>query len=141
MKEEGESMSAHPTIEEVFKDLRVLVVDNDEPSLKLLQINLEKLGSSVTIAHDGPEAVAFAKENEYGACLMDILMPGMNGLDTIRHIRVEGKTKDMPIIVVTAVTTGNIREQCRSVGADAYIMKPMQFEDVKEKIYYWICNK
>jgi len=134
-------MCSQPVPEDVFKNLRVLVVDNDVPSHKLLQINLEKLGSVVTIAHDGPEAVELAKAHEYDICLMDILMPAMNGLDTIRHIRVEGKTKDMPIIVVTAVTTGDIREQCKSVGADECIMKPIQFMDVKTKMHYWVMNK
>lgn len=110
----------------------VLVVE-DVPSLqKLLATVLRKAGHTVATAENGIEAVELTSRESFDAVLMDIQMPGMNGLDATRAIRArEADTgQHLPIIAVTAHALMGDAQACRDAGTDAYLRKPVNFAEL-----------
>jgi CheY-like chemotaxis protein len=105
----------------------VLVVE-DVPSLqKLLMTMLRKAGHDVVAAANGQEAVDLVEREPFDIILMDIQMPGMNGLDATRVIRARERQsgEHVPIIAVTAHALNGDSRTCLAAGADAYMRKPV----------------
>ncbi len=103
---------------------KILAVDDEEDILELLRFNLTKEGFSVTGASSGEEALKSALSHKPDLILLDLLLPGMDGLEVARRLKKEEPTKEIPIIMVTAkgeeadIVTG------LEVGAEDYITKP-----------------
>lgn len=121
--------SSEITAIDELADLPVLVVDDDEVTCESACIALGELGMKGSYALSGPEAVeqvstAHDTGNDFFACLIDWQMPGMNGIETTRHIRaVVGP--DVPIIIISAYEWADIEEEARLAGADGFITKPL----------------
>src|SRR5580704_5886391 len=101
----------------------VLVVDDDPVIVKLLQVNFEMEGYTVISAIDGKEGLARAREDAPDIIILDVMMPGLNGIDVARALKADPKTGDIPIILLSA----KAQAQDVSVGkevADEYITKP-----------------
>ena len=106
--------------------MRVLFVDDDAMNRRVVKDMLKVVGVDMHEAEGGQQGLQQINENEYDVILMDLRMPGMDGLTAISHIRNMGDDKsNTPIIVVTADTSPNIREQCLSGGADDVMLKPV----------------
>jgi two-component system alkaline phosphatase synthesis response regulator PhoP len=103
---------------------KILVVDDEEDILELLRFNLTKEGFTVVCAASGEEALKSAVSNRPDLVLLDLLLPGMDGLEVARRLKHDASTKDIPVIMVTAkgeeadIVTG------LEVGAEDYITKP-----------------
>ena len=103
---------------------RILVVEDDEDILQLLKYNLAKEGYQVTGAASGEEALKVLKSNVPDLVLLDLMLPGIDGLEVCRLLKREAKTSQVPIIMLTAkgeeadIVTG------LELGADDYITKP-----------------
>lgn len=80
---------------------KILVVDDEKPIADILKFNLEKEGFEIVMAHDGDEAIEKANEEQPDMVLLDIMLPGKDGLEVCREIR---KSSEMPIIMLTAKT-------------------------------------
>lgn len=78
---------------------KILVVDDEKPIADILKFNLEKEGFEIVMAHDGDEAIEKATEEQPDMVLLDIMLPGKDGLEVCREIR---KSSEMPIIMLTA---------------------------------------
>jgi two-component system phosphate regulon response regulator PhoB len=104
--------------------LKILAVDDEEDILELLRFNLTKEGFTVVCAASGEEALKSALSNRPDLILLDLLLPGMDGLEVARRLKNEPSTREIPIIMVTAkgeeadIVTG------LEVGAEDYITKP-----------------
>lgn len=111
---------------------RVLVVEDVPSQQKLLVTILKKAGHTVTAVAGGREAVDLVQQQPFDLVLMDIQMPGMNGLDATRAIRDrEARTGGhLPIVAVTAHALNGDNEKCRSAGADAYMRKPINLVEM-----------
>jgi CheY-like chemotaxis protein len=110
----------------------VLVVE-DVPSLqKLLVMMLRKAGHDVAAAANGQEAVDLAEREPFDIILMDIQMPGMNGLEATRHIRSREMQSGahVPIIAVTAHALNGDSRTCLAAGCDAYLRKPVDLAEL-----------
>lgn len=106
--------------------MRVLFVDDDAMNRRVVRDMLQLAGVALEEAPDGESGLKMVEAGEYSVILMDLRMPGMDGLTAIRHIRARGDAKaQLPIIVVTADTSLNIRETCLAGGADDVMMKPV----------------
>jgi CheY-like chemotaxis protein len=81
----------------------------------------------VTVARNGREAIVSAQEERPDIILMDIQMPGMDGLEAIRRLRAEPGMGQVPILAVTALAMPGDRERCLAAGADGYLAKPVSF--------------
>jgi CheY-like chemotaxis protein len=106
---------------------RVLIVDDDEATrLLLARILSSELSVEVQLAGTSEQALHLAEECAYDAILLDLLMPGIGGLEVLKEIRAHAPNKATPIVVVTVVSDPETRKQCMSAGADAYLIKPIE---------------
>ncbi len=115
--------------------LRVLAVDDDSVNQRLLQRLLEKRRHQVIIARAASVALGLYEPNRFDVLLMDVEMPGMDGLEATRRIRTREKELGLlrvPIIALTAHTSDEVRQQCLEAGYDAYLTKPIQPSDLYE---------
>jgi signal transduction histidine kinase len=112
----------------------ILVADDNEASLKTLSDYLRAKRYQIRGAKNGHEALALANEHTPSLILMDIQMPGMDGLEAIRHIRAHPKLSHVPIIALTALAMPGDAERCMAAGANAYVSKPVRFGGLVEMI-------
>jgi len=111
--------------------LRILLVEDNPANQKLATYILQDRGHVVEIAGDGQEAVYLTEQNRYDVILMDVQMPGMNGLKAtaaIRH-REDGDTR-VPIIAMTAHAMKSDRDRCLAAGMDGYLSKPVNAQEM-----------
>lgn len=102
----------------------VLVVEDEIDIVTLLKYNLEKEGFQVTAAGDGEEALLMARERTPQVVLLDWMLPLMSGLEVCRQLRRDAKTRDVPIIMLTAKGEEGDRVRGLNSGADDYMTKP-----------------
>jgi CheY-like chemotaxis protein len=95
---------------EVFMKKRILLVEDNQPTMDVIQQELEFLGFEVTVAKHGIEAVEMADSQLPDLIVMDILMPKMDGLEATRRIRKNPRTQAIPILAATAKATPEDRE-------------------------------
>ncbi|HEB97373.1 MAG TPA: response regulator [Sedimenticola thiotaurini] len=126
--------AAEPAREGEIVGHRVLLVDDDLRNLLALTPVLEGWGLEVTAAGDGNEALEVLAEEEFSVVLMDIMMPGMDGYDTIRRIRAGGRNRDVAIIALTAKAGDDDRVASLEAGADDFLSKPVDTEELKQII-------
>ncbi len=106
--------------------MQVLYVEDDPMNRSVVKDMLGVVGAEMTEACDAKSGLQLLDENSYNVILMDLRMPGMDGLTAIDHIRARGDAKaGLPIIVVTADTSPDLRERCLARGADDVILKPI----------------
>jgi CheY-like chemotaxis protein len=112
--------------------LRVLLVEDNPANQKLANYILQGRGHTVEIAGDGEQAIRMTQQSRYDAILMDVQMPGMDGLEVTAAIRArEGEGTHVPIIAMTAHAMKKDRDRCLAAGMDAYLSKPI---DAREMI-------
>ena len=103
----------------------VLVVDDDEPSLELLQAYLEDVDCKTVTAHDGPDALEIIAKEPPDLILLDVMMPKMSGFEVCKRIKKDPKTSDIPVIMVTALNEFGDIERGIDSGTDDFISKPV----------------
>lgn len=103
---------------------KVLVVEDSPDNRRLAEKILAHYNFSVVAVEDGEKAIAWCQENTPDAILMDISLPGIDGLETTRQIRQMDRLKDLPIIVLTAHITDEWIEKSKQAGGTDYLAKP-----------------
>lgn len=86
---------------------RLLVVDDEEVNRDVLSRRLRRAGYEVECANDGPEALAKVREKSYDMLLVDIMMPGMTGMEVLKEIRAKFSASELPVIIVSALNESN----------------------------------
>ncbi len=109
----------------------ILVADDDEASRRYCQIVLTRLGYQYDEATNGFEAYERALAQPPDLVLMDLMMPGTDGLAAVRMFRADPKTSDIPIFILTAIDTMGACEECLAAGANSFLNKPIN----KETLY------
>lgn len=104
---------------------RLLVVDDNEMNRSLIQIQLKRQGYTVSVAESGPQALNLLEEQEYDLILLDIMMPGMNGLEVLEVIRKKHTMLNLPVIMVTADDLQESIIDAMQRGANDYLIKPL----------------
>jgi Response regulators consisting of a CheY-like receiver domain and a winged-helix DNA-binding domain len=100
---------------------------------------LEDHGMDVRFAENGKDAIAALEQDaQVDVVLMDVMMPEMDGYDTMRAIRVISRFKSLPIIALTAKAMKGDREKCIAAGASDYIMKPVDTEQLISLLRVWL---
>ncbi|HUQ29761.1 MAG TPA: response regulator, partial [Usitatibacter sp.] len=117
---------------------RVLIVDDDIRNIFALSSVLEDYGMDIRTADNGREAIALAQKGELDVILMDIMMPEMDGLETMKEIRKLPHCKDLPIVAVTAKAMKGDRERCIEAGAWDYLSKPVDREQLLTVLKAWL---
>jgi DNA-binding response OmpR family regulator len=111
---------------------RVLVVEDDRDIAELVRMHLSDLPCEVHIAYDGAVALAEAQANSYDLILLDIMLPGMNGIDVCRQLR--AKNIYTPIIMLTSKSTEIDRVLGLEMGADDYLTKPFSIPELVARV-------
>jgi CheY-like chemotaxis protein len=118
---------------------RVLLVDDDMRNLFALSKVLRGWGLQVSMAQDGYKALKMLADDEAPELvLMDIMMPGMDGYETIRTIRAQPPFADLPIIALTAKAMLGDREKCLEMGASDYLSKPIDIDKLASMMRVWL---
>src|SRR6266567_1181159 len=110
---------------------RLLIVDDDEKFVRLLRDYLEPFGYQVDAAHDGRQGLAMALDGEYAAVILDIMLPGLNGLDLLRELRHESH---VPVIMLTALGDEPDRIAGLEIGADDYLPKTFSTRELLARL-------
>ncbi|HEV3086591.1 MAG TPA: response regulator, partial [Candidatus Elarobacter sp.] len=117
----------------------ILITDDDTRNIYALRSALEEFKMSVLSAESGAEAIGHLRTHpEVDVVLMDIMMPEMDGYETIRRIRARDEWKNLPIIALTAKAMKGDREQCLAAGASEYISKPVDIDQLVALIRVWL---
>ena len=117
---------------------KVLIVDDDVRNIFALTSILERHQIQVVHAENGRAGIELlAQSPEIDIVLMDIMMPGMDGYETIRSIRAVDALRDLPIIAVTAKAMKGDREKCIESGASDYIAKPVDLDQLFSLMRVW----
>jgi two-component system, OmpR family, alkaline phosphatase synthesis response regulator PhoP len=110
---------------------KVLVVDDDEKTVELVRLYLNRDGYRVIAAYDGNEALRLAREGHPDLIVLDLMLPGMDGLEVCRTLRAES---DVPIIMLTARVTDEDRLTGLDLGADDYVTKPFSPRELAARV-------
>ncbi len=110
---------------------RVLVVDDDVKTTELVKLYLKRDGYKVYTAHDGVEALRLARESQPDLIVLDLMLPGVDGLQVCRTIRDES---DVPVIILTAKTTEQDKLIGLDLGADDYVTKPFSPKELAARV-------
>jgi len=126
------------TARDQFKMKKVLIVEDNPDLVYLLTLTLESLGYTVVTATQGSEGVEKAAKEKPHLILMDILMPGMDGLEATRLIHANPETKDIPILAITCLFRESELRGCIEAGCNDYLVKPFTCQELQEKIQDFI---
>jgi CheY-like chemotaxis protein len=125
--------------DEALVGKKVLVVDDDVRNIFALSSVLERRGMTVLTAGTGREAIAMVESTpDIGIVLMDIMMPEMDGYETMQVIRQNPEMRRMPIIALTAKAMKGDREKCLEAGASEYLAKPVNTEQLLSALRMWL---
>lgn len=117
------------------KDIgHLLVVDDNELNREMLSRRLTRAGFKVSVSVDGPEALELISKQNYDLILLDIMMPGMTGLEVLEIIRKRFSAAELPVIMATAKTQSEDVVEALKMGANDYITKPIDFDVLLARI-------
>lgn len=116
---------------------KILIVE-DEPLLAdLYKMAFNKRNHEVELAFDGREGLEKVQAEKPSIILLDVMMPNMNGLQVLQHLKNNEETKDIPVIILTNLTEGKVEQELQEIGASMVIVKsqylPNQIVDMVEK--------
>jgi len=112
----------------------VLIIEDNEKNMKLARDILQAKGYKTVEAETGEEGVKLAKERKPDLVLMDIQLPGINGIEAFRQLRAEAATAKIPVVALTASVTPTDRSQITAAGFDAFISKPISLKEFVETV-------
>ena len=119
---------------------KILVVDDNADMRELMTLWLRANGFRPITAKNGAEAVDKAVAEKPDLVLLDIMMPVMDGRETVRILRSKPETKDIPVVAATALTSSSDLESCLKAGCDDYIVKPFTYDGLEEKLRAFIAR-
>jgi CheY-like chemotaxis protein len=117
---------------------KVLVVDDDMRNIFALSSVLERRGMTVLTAGTGREAIELLESTDVAIVLMDIMMPEMDGYETMHVIRQNASLRRLPIIALTAKAMKGDREKCLEAGASEYLAKPVNTDQLLSVLRTWL---
>ena len=113
---------------------RILVVEDDPRSRRLLEFRLRSLGHESIFAEDGGKAVQTAIEEKPDIILLDVMLPVMNGFQVLQKLKFQKETMDIPVIMLTAKVQENDVVYGLETGAVDYVTKPFSFAELNARI-------
>ena len=115
--------------------MKVLFIEDDPMNRRVVKDMLDVAGATMVGAEDAETGLRLIDEQDFAMALVDLRMPGMDGIDAIRAIRSRNDAKSkLPIIVVTADTAPDLRERCLAAGADDVLFKPVAMDALFESM-------
>jgi CheY-like chemotaxis protein len=124
-------------IKPIKRNIKILIAEDNQFNLDIIYDYLLSNNYQLLVARNGKQALELAVEEKPDLILMDIQMPGMDGLEATRLIRVRDELKDIPIIALTALAMQGDKERCLQAGMNDYISKPINFKKLLEMIKHF----
>lgn len=117
----------------------VLLVDDEDSNIYALQHYLEAMELNVLVAKNGAQALTVLQQGaKVDIILLDMMMPVMDGYETLQALKDDGSLKDIPVIAVTARAMKGDKEKCLEAGAWDYISKPLNMQLLLDKLNHWV---
>ena len=113
---------------------KILVVDDDTAINELIKVNLELSGYQVVQAFDGVKGFALCKQELPSLVILDVMMPEVDGFTVAKRIRQNEETKDIPIIMLTALSQLNDKVNGFNIGVDDYLVKPFEIDELLVRV-------
>lgn len=113
---------------------KILVIDDDTSINELIKVNLELAGYTVFQAYDGIKGFALAKQELPSLIILDVMMPDVDGFTVAKRIRENLETKDIPIIMLTALSQLSDKVNGFNIGVDDYLVKPFEVEELLVRV-------
>ncbi|MDD5108256.1 MAG: GDP-mannose 4,6-dehydratase [Candidatus Omnitrophica bacterium] len=117
-----------------MNDSHILVIDDDKEATALISVRLKRHGFQVSVVNIPEEAIEFLKKDVPDLVILDLVMPGIDGYEILRKIRLDETTKAVPVIVLTAKSDQSDRVNAFNMGAQDYITKPYEPEEFLARI-------
>ena len=108
---------------------KVLIVEDNAANMTLATFLLQSAGHSVLSARDAETGLTLARSEQPDLVLMDIQLPGMDGLEATAMLKRDGATRDIPVVALTALAMKGDEARIRAAGCDGYIAKPLAYRD------------
>ncbi|AFY91706.1 response regulator [Chamaesiphon minutus] len=125
-------------VEEAIEPPLILIVEDNELNINTISSYLTVKGYRPIVAQDGESALKLAQKHCPDLILMDIQMPGMDGLEAISRIREHPQLTSIPIVALTALAMEGDRDKCLSAGANDYLTKPVKLKQLNQTIQQWL---
>lgn len=119
---------------------RILIIEDNEANMKLASLLLENAGHIALCADDAETGLMLARADRPDLILMDIQLPGMDGLAATALLKQDPVTAAIPIIALTAMAMKEDREKTKAAGCDAYIAKPLRYQELYAAIDSLLLN-
>lgn len=113
---------------------KILVIDDDLAINELIKVNLELCGYNVCQAYDGVKGFALCKQEMPSLVVLDVMMPDVDGFTVAQRIRKNDATKDIPILMLTALSQINDKVKGFDIGVDDYLVKPFEMEELQIRV-------
>ena len=113
---------------------RILIVEDEPNIVESLSFILRRAGFEVDTVTDGAEALDRVRRQAFEVLVLDIMLPGMNGLDVLKAIRSDQTLSSLPVVVLTAKGQANDRRTAEAIGASAFITKPFSNADIVDRV-------
>lgn len=104
--------------------VKILVCDDERSIVRLIQVNLERQGWEVVTAYDGKEGLEKIRSEKPDICVLDVMMPYMDGFEVLKNLRREPETQNLPVVMLTAKAQDKDVFEGYHFGADVYLTKP-----------------
>ena len=111
------------------------MIDDDADIRRVASLSLARVGKmEVVDANGGLEGVRKAAAEKPDAILLDVMMPEMNGIETLRELKTRDATRDIPVIMVTTKSEEEMKRECRQLGAFCFVTKPIDRDELRLRV-------
>lgn len=117
---------------------KILIVDDTTELLFFLDYIFQRNGFEVVTAANGTEAIQLAKEKTPDVMLVDVMMPGIDGLEVCRRLREDPEMREVPILLYSAAVGEEIRQKAQDAGANEFLGKTLNHEELVSKVRNWL---
>lgn len=114
--------------------MRVLIVDDDHIAATSLADMISLLGYDTSVVHGPRQAMQSIITDSPSLILLDLNMPGVNGLEVCRYIKREPSSKDIPVVFISAEDDPSVKKEAKDAGASGYLVKPVDFDGLEEML-------
>ncbi|WP_009633917.1 response regulator [Synechocystis sp. PCC 7509] len=126
--------------ETIAKQAQILAVDDNEDNLLLLREVLNVFDCSLITATEGQIALLLAQVYHPDLILLDVMLPDLNGVEVVRHLKQNPTTKNIPVIAVTALARQEDRDRLLAAGCQEYITKPYMLEELEAMVRCYLAR-
>ena len=116
----------------------ILIVDDNEDIITTYRVVLDRMGYGVVVVKDGLEVLDVIEKVKPDLVLLDVLLPGLSGSEICKSIKETAQTCDIPVVAITASVSADTRKRMKEVGADEFLLKPIDVSDLNRVIKQFI---